>query len=78
ILIAEGVVLCGLGSAFVIMAKVLVAIRLCLGPIAIFCLLWNPRKGIFAKWMGAVINYSLGIVLLALVFWMLMSLFTQK
>ncbi|WP_407210723.1 type IV secretion system protein [Enterobacter cloacae] len=56
------------------MAKVLLAISLCLGPIAIFCLLWNPTKGIFAKWMGTVINYSLVIVLLALVFGLLMSL----
>ncbi|WP_407245632.1 type IV secretion system protein [Klebsiella pneumoniae] len=77
ILIAATVVLCGLGSAFIIMAKVLLAISLCLGPIAIFCLLWNPTKGIFAKWMGTVINYSLVIVLLALVFGLLMSLFTK-
>ncbi|EKA9435684.1 type IV secretion system protein [Escherichia coli] len=77
ILIAATVVLCGLGSAFVIMAKVLLAISLCLGPIAIFCLLWNPTKGIFAKWMGTVINYSLVIILLALVFGLLMSLFTK-
>ncbi|ECQ1243058.1 type IV secretion system protein [Klebsiella pneumoniae] len=77
ILIAATVVLCGLGSAFVIMAKVLLAISLCLGPIAIFCLLWNPTKGIFAKWMGTVINYSLVIALLALVFGLLMSLFTK-
>lgn len=77
ILIIATVVLCGLGSAFVIMAKVLLAISLCLGPIAIFCLLWNPTKGIFARWMGTVVNYSLVIVLLALVFGLLMNLFTK-
>lgn len=58
------------------MAKVLLAIS-SVEIIAIFCLLWNPTKGIFAKWMGTVINYSLVIVLLALVFGLLMSLFTK-
>lgn len=37
------VVLGGLGAGFVIMAKILLAVTLCFGPIAIFCLL-GPTK----------------------------------
>ncbi|SQC99321.1 TrbL/VirB6 plasmid conjugal transfer protein [Escherichia coli] len=38
------VVLGGLGAGFVIMAKILLAVTLCFGPIAIFCLLWGATK----------------------------------
>ncbi|MEW5291809.1 type IV secretion system protein [Erwinia papayae] len=75
ILLAATIVITGLGAGFVLMAKVLLAVTLCLGPIAIFCLLWNPVKGIFGKWLGSVINYSLVIIVLALVFSLLMTLF---
>lgn len=77
ILIIPTVVLGGLGAGFIIMAKVLLSLALCLGPIAIFCLCWKPTKQIFSKWVGNVINYSLVVILVALVFSLLMTLFAN-
>lgn len=44
IMMIATVVLGGLGAGFVIMAKILLAVTLCFGPIAIFCLLWGATK----------------------------------
>ncbi|MGT1669442.1 type IV secretion system protein, partial [Salmonella enterica subsp. enterica serovar Enteritidis] len=75
IMLVATVVLGGLGAGFVIMAKILLAVTLCFGPIAIFCLLWGPTKNIFARWLGSVINYGLVVVVLALVFGFIMQMF---
>ncbi|EGD4232511.1 type IV secretion system protein [Salmonella enterica subsp. enterica serovar Meleagridis] len=75
IMMVATVVLGGLGAGFVIMAKILLAVTLCFGPIAIFCLLWGPTKNIFARWLGSVINYGMVVILLALVFGFIMQMF---
>lgn len=75
IMMIATVVLGGLGAGFVIMAKILLSVTLCFGPIAIFCLCWNPVKGIFDKWLGSVINYGMVVILLALIFGFIMQMF---
>lgn len=75
IMMIATVVLGGLGAGFVIMSKILLAVTLCFGPIAIFCLLWGPTKNIFARWLGSVINYGLVVIILALVFGFIMQMF---
>ncbi|OUG87954.1 hypothetical protein AZ008_004958 [Klebsiella pneumoniae] len=75
IMMIATVVLGGLGAGFVIMAKILLAVTLCFGPIAIFCLLWGATKNIFARWLASVINYGLVVVILALVFGFIMQMF---
>lgn len=51
IMMIATVVLGGLGAGFVIMAKILLAVTLCFGPIAIFCLLWGATKtSLLAGW----------------------------
>lgn len=53
IMLVATVVLGGLGAGFVIMAKILLAVTLCFGPIAIFCLLWGQQKHLRAlAWIG--------------------------
>ncbi|MCV4638952.1 type IV secretion system protein, partial [Escherichia coli] len=75
IMMIATVVLGGLGAGFVIMAKILLAVTVCFGPIAIFCLLWGATKNIFARWLASVINYGLVVVILALVFGFIMQMF---
>ncbi|ECC1675588.1 type IV secretion system protein [Salmonella enterica] len=75
IMMIATVVLGGLGAGFVIMSKILLAVTLCFGPIAIFCLLWGATKNIFARWLASVINYALVVVILALVFGFIMQMF---
>jgi len=77
ILFIVTIIIGGLGAGFILMAKVLLSVTLCFGPIAIFCLCWKPVKGIFDKWMGSVINYCLVVIMVALVFGLLMTLFTN-
>ena len=77
ILLIATIAITGLGAGFVLMAKVLLYVVLSLGPLAIFCLLWKPTAGVFSRWVGNVINYSLVIVILALVFGLLMTLFAN-
>lgn len=61
-------IICGMGAAYMIMAKVLLSICICLGPIAIYCLLFKATTNLFGKWMGAVIHYGLITILVAIVF----------
>ena len=69
------VVLGGLGAGFVIMAKILLAVTLCFGPIAFSACCGGQQKNIFARWLGSVINYGLVVVVLALVFGFIMQMF---
>ncbi|ELT8232572.1 type IV secretion system protein [Salmonella enterica] len=77
IMMIATIVLGGLGAGFVIMAKILLSVTLCFGPIAIFCLCWRPVKGIFDRWLGSVINYGMVVILLALIFGFIMQMFDQ-
>lgn len=66
---------CGLGAAFILMAKVLLALAVSFGPLAIFLLLWDATKGIFDKWLGHIITYSMIIILYAAIFGLLLTIF---
>lgn len=77
ILIVPTILLGGLGAGFVILAKVFLSITLCFGPAAIFCKLWRPTKSIFDKWLGLLINYTLVVIVIAIVFGLLMTLFAN-
>lgn len=69
------IVVCGLTLAYIIVAKVLLAITVAFGPAFIFMLLFKATRGLFSKWMGSVINYAVLMVLLAAVLSFLMSFF---
>lgn len=83
--IIEGVVIvvttamvCGMGAAYIIMAKMLMAIVLCLGPIAIYCLLFKATTGLFNKWVGTIIHYGLVSVFVSVIFGLLDRMFENN
>lgn len=67
--------MCGIGAGMILMAKVMLGIVVCFGPIFIFLLLFDSTKALFTKWIGSVINYGLVTVLLSAVFGLLMYFF---
>lgn len=69
------IVVCGLALAYIIVAKVLLAITVAFGPAFIFLLLFKSTRGLFSKWIGSVINYAVLMVLLAAVLSFLMAFF---
>ena len=71
------IVICGMALAYLVVSKILLAITVAFGPAFIFLLLFNPTKGMFSKWLGSVINYSLLLVLLAAVISIVMGLFER-
>ena len=74
ILLATGI-LTAIGAAFILMAKIALAILAGLGPLFIIALLWQPTQRFFEQWVAQVVNYILLIVLFAAVFGLLMDIF---
>jgi len=68
-------ILCGLGAGFIIMAKLMLAIVVCFGPVFIFLLCFQSLKDLFGKWIASVINYGLVTVLMAMVFGLMMKFY---
>ncbi len=62
------VFICAIGAGLILMAKFMLAITVCFGPIFIFALLFRSTEALFTKWIGSIINYILVAVLLTLVF----------
>ena len=77
IIMAATGVLVAIGGAFVLIAKIALAILAGLGPLFILALLWQPTARFFEMWAGHVLNYGLLIVLFSTVFGLMMSIFTS-
>lgn len=73
--ILASVALAGIGGAFLILAKVAIAILVALGPLFIFALLWQSTHRFFELWTAQILNYGLLIVLCSAVFMLLMKMF---
>ncbi|WCI07398.1 type IV secretion system protein (plasmid) [Xanthomonas hortorum pv. pelargonii] len=71
------VLMCGLGAGFILMAKFLLGVAVCFGPIFIFCLLFESTRALFTKWIGTIINYGLVTVLLSAVFGLMMAFYEK-
>lgn len=69
-------ILVAVGGAFVLLAKIALALLAGLGPLFILALLWQPTQRFFEMWVAQVLNYALLIVLFASVFGFMMSIFT--
>ncbi len=74
ILFSTGV-LVAIGGAFIIIAKVALAVLAGLGPLFIVALLFQPTHRFFDLWIGQVMNYAILSVLFALVFGLLLSIY---
>lgn len=68
-------IFCALGAGMILMAKVMLGVVVCFGPVFIFLLLFESTAALFTKWIGSVINYGLVTVLLSSVFGLLMFFF---
>lgn len=71
------ILLLAIGGAYIILAKVALAILAGFGPLFIFALLFKPTHRFFELWIGQVINYGLLIVLFSAVFTFIMTMFTN-
>lgn len=71
------VIMCGMGAGLIIMAKFMLGIAICFGPVFIFCLLFKGTSDLFSRWVGTVINYGLVTVLVAAVFGLLMHFYSS-
>ncbi|CAO1670503.1 type IV secretion system protein [Salinicola sp. NYA28a] len=69
--------LCGIGAAFILMAKLMLAIIVGLGPIFIFALMFDGTKRLFTPWIGALFNYVLLAVLVTAVFSIMNTFYEQ-
>ncbi len=67
--------LAAVGGAFIILAKVALAVLAGLGPLFIVAMLFQPTYRFFELWLGQVVNYGLLIVLFAIVFGLIMSIY---
>lgn len=68
ILLIATIFIFGVGTALLLMAKFLMGVVVCFGPIFIFCLLFNATQNLFNKWISSVINYGLVTIFMAVVF----------
>lgn len=75
LIIVSTAVLISIGGAFLIMAKVAIAILVGVGPLFIFMLLWQPTQRFFEMWAGQILNYSLLIILMSVLFLFLMGIY---
>lgn len=64
-----------IGAAFLIIAKLALALLAGLGPIFIASLLFPATTRFFESWVGQVVNYGLIIVLFASIFTLLVTLY---
>ncbi len=69
------VLVCGIGAALILMAKFLLAVAVCFGPVFIMCLMFDSLRELFTKWIGSVINFGLITILLSATFGLLMKFY---
>lgn len=75
LIMVSSAVMISVGGAFMILAKIALALLAGMGPLFIFMLLWEPTKSYFEKWVGQVVNYSLIVVLFSIMFTFLMGIY---
>jgi type IV secretion system protein VirB6 len=70
-------VLTAIGGAFILLAKIMLALLAALGPLFIFGLMFKATTGFFERWAAHVIGFSLLIVFVSAIFGLMMQLFTN-
>lgn len=73
LLLAATIFIFGVGTAFILMAKFLLGVVVCFGPVFIFALLFKATQNLFGKWISSVINYGLVVIFMAIVFGLFIS-----
>lgn len=75
IIILATAVFGAIGAAFLIVAKLALAMLAGLGPIFIACLLFPATLRFFESWVGQIVNYALIVVLFASIFTLLVTIY---
>lgn len=70
------VALVAVGGAFILLAKIGLAVMCGLGPLFIVALLWKPTEKFFDMWMAQVLGFAMLVVLTATCFGFMVSIFT--
>ncbi|CAB3802653.1 Type IV secretion system protein VirB6 [Paraburkholderia ultramafica] len=65
-----------IGGAFILLAKIMLALLAALGPLFIFALIFKATTGFFERWAGHVLGFSMLIVFVSAVFGLMIQLFT--
>lgn len=75
-LVFLGTLLCAsIGALWLLIAKVILALMVGLGPIFIACLIWKPTQQFFWSWIGQILNTVITAVLVLAVFAIFSSIF---
>jgi len=71
------VVLTAIGTGLLVITKVAIALLACVGPFAIFSLLFSFTRGMFEKWVGLALQYALIMALFGITFGILIGVYDQ-
>uniref|UniRef100_UPI00300E153A type IV secretion system protein n=1 Tax=Bartonella sp. CB178 TaxID=3112255 RepID=UPI00300E153A len=69
--------LVAIGGAFILLAKIALALLVGLGPFFIVALLWHPTHRFFEKWATQLLSYIILVVLLAFIFGFMIDIFAN-
>lgn len=79
LLVWLGTLLCVImGTLWLFIAKVVLALMLGVGPIFICCLIWNPTQQFFWSWVGQILNTVFTSILVLAVFAIFAAIFKNQ
>ncbi|STY98639.1 type IV secretion system protein VirB6 [Moraxella caprae] len=79
VLVWIGILLCCvIGLFWLIVAKVVLALMLGIGPFFICCLIWNPTQQFFWSWLGQVLNTAITSIFVLAVFAVFAAIFNTQ
>lgn len=77
VIIVVTAIMAAVGGAFMISAKLALALLAGIGPFFIAALIFKPTQRFFEQWMGQVLTYGFLIVFFSAMFGLMMSIFTN-
>lgn len=75
VLVLSTLLICGVGAVSILIAKFLLALTVCFGPLFIFMLLVPALASLFGNWLGSVLNYIILIAITAMSFGVFMHFY---
>lgn len=75
VVIISTMLICGISAISILLAKFLLAVTVCVGPIFILFLLSPPLVSFFGNWLGSVFNYIILIAMTAMSFGVFMRFY---
>jgi type IV secretion system protein VirB6 len=75
VVILSTMLICGISAISILLAKFLLAVTVCFGPIFILLLVTSPLVSFFGNWLGSVFNYIVLIAMTAMSFGVFMRFY---